>query len=311
LFFLFLKPHMYLAHRGTDRIRDVHILDDRLGWRLKPGSTGTHFSEGNFDVTYAIDEKGRRKIENHAVSTPAIFFFGDSFTFGHGVAGHQTYTAIIKSRLPGIAVYNLGVMGYGIVHLYEKLTQTLDEIRPGDTVVFAPLSSNISRNIKEFIVPFVTYCTSANLKFQYYPRYNSPLVDAVRMQDTIVNRLKFYLLTAPLLGRVTREFHRRYLIPDTTLEARDMIERARQMVLSKGGRFRLYFLPTVQECRKREYHRDISVFTYTDIMNFFPKEADALEALRFSTDPHWNDKGHAIAARAILATLAESEKETL
>jgi len=42
-------------------------------------------------------------------------------------------------------------------------------------------------------------------------------------------------------------------------------------------------------------------------MHFFPETEEELLSLRFKTDPHWNRKGHEVAAKAIVNVLTEHE----
>src|SRR3990170_1715580 len=77
-----------LIRLGTinSEINNVHMQDNRLGWKLKPNSTGKHSLKGNFNVTYTIDQVGFGKF----IGTPkhSIFrinFFEASFTFAFEV----------------------------------------------------------------------------------------------------------------------------------------------------------------------------------------------------------------------------------
>ncbi len=72
---------------------------------------------------------------------------------------------------------------------------------------------------------------------------------------------------------------------------------------SRGAKFSLVILPRVSECVSGQYNYDISEFPYHDIMESFPKDADALRQLTLGKDRHWNPQGHRVAAGAIVETL--------
>ena len=61
-------------------VAKVYEPDDRLGWRLKPGAVARHVLPGDYDVTYHIDEFGRRVLPDANVSSPTVHVFGSSFT---------------------------------------------------------------------------------------------------------------------------------------------------------------------------------------------------------------------------------------
>ena len=86
----------------------------------------------------------------------SIYFFGDSFAFGHGVNNHETFPAIIKDSYmkEEVNVYNAGVVGYGIVQIFQSFLKIKDRIRSGDLIIFTPISEDIRRNLKDFQFPY-------------------------------------------------------------------------------------------------------------------------------------------------------------
>ncbi len=151
----FVAGDIYLSYRAVRtpdpnvEIRNVHIPDDLLGWRPKPGAIGRHRETGNFDVEYKIDKDGFKAISNTGASASRIYFFGDSYTFGHGVKNADTYPNIIAEQYldDAIHVFNAGVMGYGIEQMYGRFLQLEEQLQPGDIVVFAPTSQDIKNSI--------------------------------------------------------------------------------------------------------------------------------------------------------------------
>lgn len=96
------------------------LADDVLGTvPVKP--THAHSSEVEhgklvYDVTYNIGEDGLRTAPPSSVdaSTPAVLFFGCSFTFGEGVQDDETMPYQVGIQSGGhYQIYNFGFHGYG------------------------------------------------------------------------------------------------------------------------------------------------------------------------------------------------------
>lgn len=132
----------------------VHQSDPLLGWVPRPGARASHVSEGNFDVTYVIDAAGRRAIPPNQGAQRTLHFFGDSFTFGHGVENDQTALSVVARALGDRAnVANYGVMAYGLEQMLLRLRGAQDAIQPGDVVIISPVSLDLTRNLiaKDFV----------------------------------------------------------------------------------------------------------------------------------------------------------------
>ena len=132
----------------------VHQSDPLLGWVPRPGARASHVSEGNFDVTYVIDATGRRAIPPNEGAQRTLHFFGDSFTFGHGVENDETALSVVARALGDRAnVANYGVMAYGLEQMLLRLRGAQDAIQPGDVVIISPVSLDLTRNLiaKDFV----------------------------------------------------------------------------------------------------------------------------------------------------------------
>ena len=318
-FILFLGYDYYRAYSTIAMLRNLNsadaagsvqshlfIQDDRIGWKLVPGSKVRHSEQGQFDITYEIDENGFRKIDNTERSPDvSIYFFGDSFTFGHGVNNHETFPAIIKDKYvtEKVNVYNAGVAGYGIDQIFESFMKIKERIRSGDLVIFTPISEDIRRNLKDFQFPYFIKFTNA-LKVEDYPLFENGVMTYRKLEDTLYNRMMLIAMTAPYTGEYFKSVHSRF-IPDTTHDAMEMIEIAGRETELRGGKFILIFLPKTDECLHRSYVVDIAGFSYFDIMRFFPSAEAELNKIRFNgKDKHWNVRGQEIAAKAIIEKLA-------
>lgn len=92
--------------------------DPRLGWALAAGWSGRH-QHHDFDVAYAITPQGLRDDPAANSAHPRVLVLGDSFTFGLGVAGAQTFVSRLNtdSERPG-AYLNMGMPGYSTDQQY-------------------------------------------------------------------------------------------------------------------------------------------------------------------------------------------------
>lgn len=303
---------MIRAHnsaQGADVVQaHLFVRDSRLGWDLIPGSTVRHTEKGKFDALYEIDENGYRKINNTAANPDlSIYFFGDSFVFGHGVNNEETFPSIIKDAYlrENVNVYNAGVMGYGIVQMFQRFQNMKHKIRPGDLIIFAPISEDIRRNLRDFQFPYFIKFTNI-MKVDEFPFFDNGVITYHKMEDSILNKLKVVAMNAQYTGEYFRSVRRKF-IPDTIRDAQEMIRLAAEETELKGGRFALFFLPRMDECISRSYVVDISGFDYLDLMQFFPSEESELNRLIISRkDAHWNILGHETAARGIMKTLVQN-----
>jgi len=240
---VFLAFDFYRADARLE-VRDVvstsiHELDKRLGWKLKADSCCRHAKNGNFDVTYTVDAEGFRKTGRALSPTFSITFYGDSYTFGHGVDDAETFASLIANvyLTEDVAVYNAAVNGYGIVQMYQQLLSHLDRIGPGDVVVFTPTSADIERNVKDFVFPYTcAFRRGENqVPIEYYPAYANGRITYTKLERTLWNKLKLLALTAPGARGLWHVIHNRFK-PDTTQEALEMVRSARLETERRGGR---------------------------------------------------------------------------
>ena len=95
----------------------VEYENDYSLFKLKKNSEGKIFGKKIF-----VDNNGFRVPEKsfkYIVNKPAIFFIGDSITFGNGVVEEETFVGKLRSELNNFNIYNAAVPGYDI-HQYLK-----------------------------------------------------------------------------------------------------------------------------------------------------------------------------------------------
>lgn len=118
--------------------------DADLGWIPKEGSGGR---ENVWHREVTIGRHGIRANGQHNVplteGVAPILAVGDSFTFGDGVADHETWPAILE-KLLGRRVINAGVFGYGIDQTYLRAAQLVKLFKP-EILVFGFIPDDINR----------------------------------------------------------------------------------------------------------------------------------------------------------------------
>jgi hypothetical protein len=109
--------------------------DSELVYELRPGHyqiEGIFFRIPAYDV--AIDANGCRlqafdKPESDS-SKKSVLLVGDSFTFGDGVSGDQTFPVLVESLLPGVRMINCGVPGYNLVQVVRAAELRAAQFHP-------------------------------------------------------------------------------------------------------------------------------------------------------------------------------------
>lgn len=125
-----------------------NLQESEVGYELIPNKCSNHCStNGDYESTYCTDELGLRKTPvfntnstNHEIRN--IFFLGDSFTFGLGVADKDTLASKFEEKINSqnnkytYRAYNLGVNGYSSDNTFLKLTSFIRK-NPAITPAYA------------------------------------------------------------------------------------------------------------------------------------------------------------------------------
>ena len=125
-------------------LQSFHQFDEKFGHRGRPDFTG-RFHRREFDVTVEHDARGfrRQQYQNPRSSDrPAVFVFGDSFTWGWGVGQGKVYTDVMSRKLPGCHVENFALSGSGTVQQFEIFrTYAAEELRLVQRPMLVPQES--------------------------------------------------------------------------------------------------------------------------------------------------------------------------
>jgi len=214
--------------------------DDLLGYAPTPGAVTPAWKRWNgrllYSTEYAIDEHGRRvtPIANRPERDRFALFFGDSCTFGEGVAQQETLPFFAGQLAPSVMPYNYGFHGYGPQQMLARLEsgRLRAEIVEADGVlVYLFIDAHVSRAIGSLGVytqwadamPF--YALDASGRPQRHGNFNtgrplvamaysllgrSALLEAFRVDLPARIDDRHVELTAALLGRSQELFHAQF-----------------------------------------------------------------------------------------------------
>jgi len=301
-----LLVHRMLTGASGRENADIHQLDDRLGWRHRPGSTARAVLVGSFDVQYEIDDDGFKRVPNRGVARRRIFIFGDSYAFGHGVENSETFANLMATShlAEDVHVHNAAVSAYGITQMYALFLELEGRIRTGDLVIFAPIAQDLRRDLKDLRhVGLMLYHQPGEERPAGFPLYRDDGLVVVATDDWWLE-VKSYFFIGRHTDRIFRILYRVIAAPDSIEDSLEMVDDAGRRARERGADFALIFLPQTRELRTGEPLEDLSLFDSLDIWPHFPAGEPA-RALRFKGDSHWTAEGHAIAAEAVVTVLSE------
>jgi lysophospholipase L1-like esterase len=138
------------SHTILNPLGGFHQSDPVFGYRGRP-NFAAHFRKPEFDVVIAHDDRGFRKHETRPpadAAAPTVHCFGDSFTWGWGVAQGDVYTDVLARRLPNYRVVNWGLNASGTVQQYAIFRQNVwPNLKADDVVLVAFYQNDFNDNV--------------------------------------------------------------------------------------------------------------------------------------------------------------------
>ncbi len=124
-----LRVHWLEVAGDTDSEgRSLMIDDPSIGFLYRPGIEG-RIARGDLDFRFRLDSKGFRNPEPWP--EPArIVVLGDSMAFGYGADDGADWVSLLRSRLPGVGIVNLGLIGSGPLQQERIFERFGAELRP-------------------------------------------------------------------------------------------------------------------------------------------------------------------------------------
>jgi hypothetical protein len=238
-----------------------------------------------------------------------IHFFGDSFTFGYGVTNDNTALNLLAKNINHkFNIQNYGVGGYSLELMYLRLIDLMDEVKPGDVVVFSPISLDLRRGLPGKSRACGLLLAKGDV--DVYPRIVRGEVEYVKISqecnvvlDTLLSNTTFQFS----IGRLYKSI-RNWLDYDKIIDAADEIfSQAERLARSRRATFHLIFLATPKECAQREHWLKLERLKtpYKSLLPHCPNDPRIFEIFEFPSDGHWSPLGNLWAAEALHEVLRE------
>jgi hypothetical protein len=117
--------------------------DREVGWTPLPNLdlVRKNANGDRWHITTDADGiRGQASWPEHAHTR--LLVLGDSFAFGEGVDLEDRFDAVVRSRVPDLAVVNLGVMGYGPDQELIRARPWMSQLRRGDAMLLLTYHGN-------------------------------------------------------------------------------------------------------------------------------------------------------------------------
>lgn len=279
--------------RGSTR------LDPHIGWRFEPNAV-VRDDGPDFDVTYQCDADGFRAVCERPGATQRVMFVGDSFTFGVGVEGKDTFVERFADLSPGVRVDNVGMAGFGVDQMWRALVDAVEARKP-DIVVVSFVIDDLTRSMTAY-----RYRNGWMRK----PAYQ--LDDGALVELTAENspgaaqrffERKFELAEA--YRRAMRSFGLRQGVGERFELNLRLFEAMRDYCHEHGAKFVVVHLPQRGAWRPTESFAAEFEQSSTPYLDLGATFVDTPSSLYFPKDPHFNAKGHEFVAHVLHDYCAE------
>jgi hypothetical protein len=286
------------------------FVSDDLGWLPKPSLETAYTKDGYGEITYATDADGFRRFGDPEATGTKVWAVGDSTTQAYQVPVGRAYYDVLAELDPDLELFGYGVGGYGTVQQAMVLERFWDRIRP-DVVVWQMCANDLINNDWQ-----LEAASNENNNHMARPYLAEDGTIELRHPD---RRLGWLARRSLLLRRlvVLRSSLRKR--SQGSIEAdlrpgdpwlRRSIETTRRAIQSRMAAapetvFFAFFVPSREDYDwEREAWNEICALSG---LSCLPQVHQTIAAARRAgervdggADPHWNARGHEIAARVIL-----------
>jgi lysophospholipase L1-like esterase len=318
-------------------LNSFHEPHPLVGYRGKPNFEG-RFRKPDFDVVIAHDSNGFRRQEHQvprSLSRYAVLVFGDSFTWGWGVAQGRVLTDVMSLLLSDAHVVNFGLNASGTLQQFTLFaTYGSDQLRPDDVVLLMFFSNDFENNVEGRLRAEVR---NGQVVLAGPPRQlHSRTSDAIEESSRLINFLFFSANQLKAAWRRSRARHRaRELVElgDQTPEVlvtKHYLAAFQRACEERQAHFLVAYVPEQAELGEashadenrlkndRAFRRAFLSITESlgiQVIDLLPAFLATKSAgppglrLTYPRDSHWNDVGHKVAAE-VIARFISTEIDT-
>jgi len=298
-----------LAPTREERVK-FWRYDELLGWSHTPNQHGcvnhrdfsvevTINSHGLRDSEYTLDRKDKKR----------MLILGDSFGWGFGVEQSERFSEVIESAHPDWEIINASVSGYGTDQQFLYLRERGMAFK-ADAVLLLFCDNDLTNNLDDeqywHNKPYFTLDNN-NLQLQNTPVPKATLKQ--RIDRTLLGRTylgKGIYFTIRKISRFISVSSRDKTRSDTRQTSGQEIQYEMTFHLLKAidtlcrehnTRFIIVNIP--MDAEKRLFLQELSDkehIPHLSLQSTFEKTGSEVT---FPHDPHWNARGHAVAAGVI------------
>ncbi len=135
----------------SDKLDEGMVMyDPDHGWRMRPDWTGSHHHY-DFAASYHINRYGFRGSYAEPRGGIRVALVGDSFTFGQGVDGEQTFSHLLGEATAGRSAFlNFGVLGFSTDQQYLLIKDRVGLFNPDLVLLVVYLGNDLFDNERPY-----------------------------------------------------------------------------------------------------------------------------------------------------------------
>lgn len=303
----------------------------------------SRWASKEFNVAVKTNAKGLRSNTTYDNKEVHVAFFGDSFTFGHGVEVEERYSNVFADSLQNYKVANYAYLsGFQPEH-YEYFVRNNPDLRPKHLIVGAYFGNDMSSDILETNYDRVANTLEIPLRkiSEEGSIYNAPMLYVFPINKLI----KYSYFTKLVVKTVNRTHYRTMLFENLLPNAPNSIEletgkeeltnnraiialqELDKIIKERGGKLTVVLIPQNYFFSKKSPHiheelkgKIDEVVNGDNIYKVIKKTLTSLqidyvdpmsvldEASYFDEDAHWNKIGHMQVGKMLAAHIKAKEE---
>jgi hypothetical protein len=174
-------------------------------------NASVRWKTSEFNVMVNTNSRGLREIFNVSNAEVAVAFFGDSFTFGHGVEDNERFSYIFSKdpHYSKLKVVNFSYINGHQPECYEYFLRKNEDLRPRNVIIGLYLGNDLDSDIEETIYDRET--NIIKLPYRYISSKGTMQLNPelyIFPLNYLVNNSSFVTLLASRIGKTQ---YREYL----------------------------------------------------------------------------------------------------